>query len=310
VRVLILKTFILLAPFALALGFVEYRLRRIPNSYSRAKASLEAELPSLELIVLGSSHAECAFDIAHLPIPSFNLAHGSQSLYYDAKLIEQYAPRAPNLQIVIFTFSYFSFESRLDRTIESWRSGFYRQVFGINPENGERAMALIDFSYIALYSPNTAYALVLKNLIHPGIDSDTGAERMNAAGGEGLTDEFGMRRVRFHDAGMSPEVAAYNKDVLKSACRMLKERGIRVDFVSTPVHATYFRHLNAAAYTRMQADAREVAQACGVEYRNYMTDARFDSEDFLNSDHLNARGAEKFSVIVSSEVIQAQAHPR
>jgi hypothetical protein len=312
VRALAYKLLVLFVPFAALLGFVEYRLRHIPNTYSRTRAALEARLPSIELLTVGSSHAQCAFEPSSLPVPAFNLAHGSQSLYYDAKLIEHYAPEAKNLWLVIFTLSYFSFESRLDRSVESWRSGFYREAFGIEPEGGQ-GRAVSDYSYIALYTPNVAFDLVLRDLVNPGVDGDTGAEggpaarkaaAAAAAGGHELNDEFGIQRVRFHEAGMSREVARYNKAVLLSACERLSALGVAAAFVSTPVHRTYSDHMNPEIYARMQADAKEIAAACRGSYHNYMSDTRFEADDFINSDHLNARGAGKFSRIVGDDVVR------
>jgi hypothetical protein len=312
VRALAAKVFFLIAPFALVLGFVEYRLRHIPNSYSRAKSELEARLPNVEVVTVGSSHAAYGFDANSLALPAYNLAHTSQSLYYDAKLIETYAPLAPHLKLVIFALSYFSFESRLDRSIESWRCDFYRQVYSIEAEGGDHGMGLTDRSYIAMYTPKTAYAIVLRDLLHPGsdadLDADTGVKKP-AEGGDSVTrgdvsDAFGAQRVRFHEGWMSRAVAPENIRVVEAACDALNTRGVTVAFVSTPVYRSYFDHMNPDIYARMQADANEVARACRASYSNYMHDSRFAADDFVNSDHLNKAGARKFSRIVSDDVLR------
>ena len=72
---------------------------------------------------------------------------------------------APKLELVLFAISYFSFEMRLDKTIESWRAGFYRQVFGVPSEGDDRGFQLADYSYIALYTPREAYSRVFGDLV-------------------------------------------------------------------------------------------------------------------------------------------------
>ncbi len=45
-------------------------------------------------------------------------------------------------------------------------------------------------------------------------------------------------------------------------------------------------------------------QKYNLGYYNYLKDDRFSAEDFFDSDHLNTRGAEKFSRLLRDEIIE------
>lgn len=53
----------------------------------------------------------------------------------------------------------------------------------------------------------------------------------------------------------------------------------------------------------MQNEIRALTERHGLEYYNYLKDERFGVEDFQDGDHLNTKGAEKFSLILKDEVI-------
>lgn len=301
---LIFKAVLLVLPFALILGFIEYRLRQIPNSYSTSKAALESRLDKIEVLVTGTSHAQNGVLTQSIKTPTFNLGHGSQSLYYDTQLVSKYAERMPNLKLVVFVISYHSLEYRLSNSIERWRAGFYRQVYGIAGEDARQGFQLTDYSYIALYTPKEAYRQVLNHA--PGIGvaqaSEDAVATPEAIGSPSA--DFGLKRVKFHESEMHERDIARNVAALESACSMLSARNITVVFVTLPVHHTYSDYIQPANYQRMQQTIAELTAKYHIEYFNYFFDRRFTDEDFANSDHLNVRGADKFSRILEDEVIK------
>jgi hypothetical protein len=54
----------------------------------------------------------------------------------------------------------------------------------------------------------------------------------------------------------------------------------------------------------MQETIKQITEKYGVPYFNYLRDDRFTEEDFVNSDHLNNKGAEKFSYILNEDVVK------
>lgn len=300
---LLFKIVLLVLPFALMLGFIEYRLRRIPNSYSSSKADLEARLGEIEVLITGSSHAQNGINPNHLGREAFNLANGSQSLYYDTALVSKYASSMPKLKLVIFVVSYHSLEYRLSNTIERWRAGFYKQVYGISDEDSEQGFQLSDYSYIALYTPKEAYRQVLSQWTRLNVAEAALPAEVLPETSRDINPEFGRKRVRLHESQMRTTDITYNVEVLERAYTSLKERNIQVVFMTAPLHHTYYDYIQPASYQRMQSILGQLSGKYGIEYFNYMHDTRFRDEDFFNSDHLNEKGAEKFSRILQDEVI-------
>lgn len=307
---LLAKLALLLLPFAAVLVFVEYRLRRLPNSYSETRAEIERRAPEIEIVATGTSHVLAAIRPGLLGGEALNLAGGSQSLHYDTRLVLKYAPLMPRLRVVIFGVSYHSLEYRLANSIERWRGGFYRQVHGVEPEGGDEGLQLSNYSYIALYTPKEAWRRVLGGADGGGgaAGGETAAAAANqAAGGAAqqgeVSEEFGLRRVRLHESQMYQRDLGPNREALERACRELKARGVAVVLITTPVHRTYAEHIRPENYRRMQETMGQVAAGCGAEYFNFLADARFGDGDFFDSDHLGPKGAEKFSRILAREVV-------
>jgi hypothetical protein len=296
---LLLKILILVLPVFAVLGYIELRLREIPNGYSKNRAALQQKLPALQVLFVGSSHGQFGFDAASISAPAFNLAYGSQSLYFDSKLAAMTASEAKNLRLVVFASSYFSFQTKLENSIEGWRAGFYRQVYGILPESKTDEWSPLSRSYILLYSPNLAYKIVLDDFLGrtdqaaapPSATSDTSAE-------------FGAKRIKFHEATMYSTSEPDNVKTILETCKLLRERNIKAAFVTTPVHASYSSLQNPALAARMRILAKQVAAECGGPYVDFERDGRFSAPDFRDSDHLGEAGAKKFSTILDAELIR------
>jgi hypothetical protein len=300
-RQLFLKAFLLLLPFAVVLAIIEVRLRQIPNSYAATKNDLEMQLAEVEILVTGASHAT-GVDPKAMDRSAFNIASGSQSLHYDTALVMKYAGSMPKLKLVVFAISYHSLEYKLSNSIERWRAGFYKQVYGIAGEDGDGGFQLTDYSYIALYTPKEAFRQALGSLGGVEVNTSAGAIVKNAAEYE-VSEDFGRHRVKLHETQMRPIDIAANVAALERACSLLKQRGVAVVFITVPAHRTYYHHINQTSYQRMQETIKRVTEKYQVPYFNYFYDDRFADDDFVNSDHLNENGANKFTRILNQDVV-------
>jgi hypothetical protein len=301
-RQLFLKGFLLLLPFGVILAIVEVRLRQIPNSYAATKSELDRKQAEIEILVTGASHAMSGVAPQVLDRPAFNIANGSQSLHYDTELVMKYAGSMPKLNLVIFAISYHSLEYKLSNSIERWRAGFYKQVYGIPGEDGDGGFQLTDYSYIALYTPKEAFRQVLGSLGGIEVNASADAIVKNTAGEE-VSEDFGRHRVKLHEAQMRPIDIADNVAALERACLFLKQRGVAVVFITIPVHRTYYQRIDQANYQRMQETIKRVTEKYQVPYFNYLYDDRFNDDDFVNSDHLNDNGAYEFTRILNQDVV-------
>jgi hypothetical protein len=304
VKTLILKGVLILVPFFSLVGLVELRLRHVPNEYSSNKARLEAKAGEIEILVTGTSHAQNGVAPQFLALPAFNLAYGSQSLHYDTQLVSKYVDSIPNLKLVIFGLSYHSLEYRLVNSVERWRSGFYNIVYAIPGEDSEEGFKLTNYSYIALYTPKEAVRLASEGVLGAAALEAKRIQTPTVVTQGEVSEAFGKIRVDSHERQMRQVDLLPNVAALERTCAMLKQRNVSVVFITVPTQHTYYDHINLKSYQRMQDTIKQITEKCGVPYFNYLRDERFTTEDFINSDHLNSRGAEKFSRILNEDVVK------
>ena len=286
------------------MGLVEYRLRQVPNEYSARKATLDTRAGEVEILITGTSHAQNGVAPQFLALPALNLGYGSQSLHYDTQLVLKYVDSMPNLKLVIFGVSYHSLEYRLTNSVERWRSGFYNQVYGIPGEDSDEGFQLTNYSYIALFTPKEAVRLASGGFLGA---AETEAKRNQTPAivtqGE-VSEAYGRIRVRGHETQMRQVDLLPNIAALERVCALLKRRNVSIVFITVPTHHTYYDQINVTSYQRMQETIKQITEKYGAPYFNYLRDDRFTEEDFVNSDHLNERGAEKFSHILNEDVVK------
>jgi len=74
--------------------------------------------------------------------------------------------------------------------------------------------------------------------------------------------------------------------------------------VTAPVFSTYSKFADKGKLRLNDSIIRCICSKYGCKYFDYFTDKRFEKEDFLDNDHLNFIGAEKFSRMINEEVLQ------
>jgi hypothetical protein len=329
------------APFVFLLMLSEYRLSRVhANEYAAKRYLFEQRKKSIEILVLGSSHAFYGVMPNVLGKPAFNLAGPSQTFFYDRALLEKYLDQMPSLQTVILSVSYFSFERELDEGIERWRSYYYRYEWGLPQRDWHMAAHLRNYSGYYLCKPEIGVQKILfgplkdvtsnfdqwggvtNRLMFAG-DNARGVDGTEDAGGltnrivtvDGLNNSLvtahlqqsALVQLSWHQSRMNPADIPENVRLLNDCVQQLQRRRIRPVLVTPPVSRYYAEQMNAAAYQRMQNLVRQIALINKVEYLNYTFDRRFSDRDFMDASHLNLAGAEKFSLILRDEAVSPES---
>jgi hypothetical protein len=298
-------------PFLVVLGYTEYKLRAIPNSYNMKRVYLERRLDSIEVLVLGSSQTYDGLNPDLFCCRGFNLGDVGQTLFYDVRLASRYIPRMPRLRCVVIPLSYFSFGYNLEDTGESWRDYYYYHFWDIKASDikwyDSRSV-----SFIALYTPKTVLRFAARGFAvneAAGMQSN-GWHRLEETSYESISDSLGHERVKIHDILNKPSRFEGNLRDIAGFLGELKKRGIATAIITPPVYSTYAKHTNPAtlAFNRHLIDS--LCATYGCVYADFFTDQRFVISDFNDNDHLNVAGAEKFSRILNDEVLVRLCAPR
>lgn len=297
-RRFLVKLAIFLTPLLLMLFLIEYRLRRIPNYDIVKRNYLERSINDVEVFVLGSSHAYCAINPRLLGSHAFSIAYYNQDTYYDTRIMLKYLPRAGKAKLVIVPISYFTFERMLEYNVADWRISYYYRFWDIPYET--RKFRFEDYSLIALYGFEQTRVFLLKGF----------EEKVDETGGYAALQKQNTRAILnprptldLQHRYMQTKFIPRNVQYLSEMFDALKARDIKAVIVTTPCFHTYYENMKPETYQRMQDEIQALCQKYQLEYYNYLKDPRFPMDDFYDSDHLNARGAEKFSQILRDEVV-------
>jgi len=306
-----LKTLALGIPFALFLGAYEFKASQVhSNSFSAKKALLARQSPGVEVLVLGSSHGYEDVLPDLLGRPAFNLAYVSQSLFYDHALLKKYLGQMPSLKLVILPVSYFSLGYQLDDGVERWRSYYYFKFYGLYHRNWRLDWNVRNFSDYFLCDEQLGG---IRNVFFGKI-KDVSAD-YDAWGGwtNRVADHAGEKPLSLSESApvalerhrvlMKPQHIPENVATLEDIIRELKARGVKLVLVTPPVTRYYNDGMNAGQYQQMQYILKRLSSEYGVNYFNYGFDSRFLDEDFYDADHLNLRGAKKFSLLLKTDVV-------
>jgi hypothetical protein len=295
-----------LIPLLLFLLYLEYNLSKIPNSYSYKRDCFENQLDSIEVLVLGNSHAANGVNPEYLSLKGFNLSNYSQHLFQDTRLTLKYIDRMPKLKYVIINITYISFNNQLVDNVEAWRDYYYYQFWDIDFPELEK-FDLKKFSKIFLYTPQTAFAY-FKQGFHVDLAKDikhNGYMKYDTVNNSSrISDSLGHQRVLFHDRFYKESRFEENQKDLELLISELERRNISPVIVTPPVLSSYYKFINKTRLKKNQDAINAICLKYKCNYYNYFTDSRFVQRDFGDNDHLNFIGAEKFTKILNDEILE------
>ena len=293
-------------PFILVFMLIEWKARQLPTSYLIKEHALQSNMTSLNILILGSSHAFDDLDPSGFSCRGYNLGNSSQSLFYDTRLCLKYIDRMPHLKGVILTISYFSLWYEVEDIPGEPRDYFYHHYFGIDYPRLDRR-TLKYYSYAAMYSRDFILDMMLGRLdeqkyfgnIQPG-----GWNKVSApAGLNVLSDSVGKARAEDHKRLIRKENLWKNMGYLEELLGEMKKRGIPVVFIIPPAWTSYRKYISTPVMDENRRLLKKLTLNAGCFFYDYFEDPRFNLDDFSDNDHLNATGARKFSDILNKEIV-------
>ena len=297
--------FLFMVPIVLFFCVLEEGLRSIPNSYTYKMQWLDQHISELKILSLGSSHGYYGINPKYFEQPTFNAAFPSQSLRYDAFILEKYIERADSLKFVILPVSYFSLCSHLEDRDEWWRVKNYCIYCNCPYHQNELRYRteIVGTNIGNQISKLYQYWKCSKDVI----DCDTlGLGCIKYADRDGdLDDDIGRAKYHTMNIRKAASTIRENKAHVEHMINICSRNNIRLLLVTTPVCHSYYDNVDSEQYNLMTSYCDSIADAHShVRYVNLFKDARFVDEDFLDTDHLDEIGAEKLSRILSNELTE------
>jgi hypothetical protein len=99
----------------------------------------------------------------------------------------------------------------------------------------------------------------------------------------------------------------YNLKYLADIIRFCKERSVNVILITTPTYHTYYDLIDKSEQlARMYAIIDSLKVEYDLTYFDYLKDHRFETDDFIDADHLDDVGAAKFTKILNKDMQMIQ----
>jgi hypothetical protein len=295
---LFLRLSLFIVPVILGLIGVEFMIRRIPNDYSYKNNYLEKHAGDIQVLILGSSHTFFGINPEEMNEKAFNAAYVSQTLKYDYAILQRISAEANQLKCIVIPVDYFSLYDKLVNDVEKWRIKNYNLYYGMHDTydpvnyleiaNGKQ---VVNVWRIYNYYKNGQSNITCNAL-------GWGTDYLSSKGKDLAVS--GIDAANRHTAKDSLSIPG-NIAVLNNIFAFAKSKRIKVILVTAPAYQTYTEKLDPAQLNRTISLAKEmVDRNPEVSYFNLLNDASFKAGDFYDADHVNEKGALKFTRKVDS----------
>ena len=282
------------------------------EKYEGAKQSQD----SIEVLILGTSHAAYGVHPEAFEFYAYNLANLGQSIYFDKRITLSLIPEMKQLKYVFISIDYhsFAFSSQFDRDYWSYYGN------GVKYKDENYFFANLSPTLFG-YTPRVAYAM-LKNRftnlwkygtdivdfeVQPDVDIFKPAVK-------GFIAFEGRDTLNFnHDAYVfsskwytevidnSDEKHEIVED-LEDFIETLLAKGVTPILFTPPTYVEYNTYLNSAYIENNIKTSMEIALKHGIKYWDFHNSDVFSIDDFHDMDHLNRDGALKFSLILNDSI--------
>ncbi len=303
-------------PLALGWTALEWWAAELPNIYSVKRERLEAVSSGLETLITGSSSAYWGIQPRLLSSSAFNLAGFNQTLYEDDHLLTQVLPSLPKLKRVIIQIHYSTLFFRLAGAPEHWRQYCYQQEWGIPPLQIKDRLDCRMWSRVALRTPRYYLDLLTKavweKIRHgrfavdqPEIDDMDDRGWCPAVHKKPVTSNLlnlaaAKDQRAIHTEMMKAAYEPYNIACLDHMLSILRQRGIEVDFVTTPVWPSYLTIQSAECWNETQRVVAQRTNNTNIHYYSFLTLPQLGPEDFYDIGHLSPSGSTYFTGLLNS----------
>ncbi len=283
------------------LALYEKSLSFVPNPYTVKKKLIEEKKDSIKMVIVGSSRAFSGIIPNRIDSFSVNIANNSQSIYYDIEILKKNIKNLPHLKTIVFDINFFTFEYNLDVGPEAWRAIYYRNTFNIIPQTKE--LSFSDKFLIKMYKPKDIIFHINSIPQYNNYYENRGFAS-NIVGNNIINKEDATKRYNhlFNKYMLKSEKAKIIED-LEIFLESLTNTKIKVVFVQIPVSPTMYNYIDKKLLVENNNILNNLCEKYdNVESINMLNDMRFLDDDFRDSDHLNLKGAIKFSDLLNSEI--------
>lgn len=284
-----------LLPLCCITVVLEFALRNIPNDYAFKNDYLKEHAENIEVLVLGSSHTYYGINPVYFSKKGFNAAYVSQSIDFDLALLKKYEKQLKKLHYLVVPVDYFTLYNSLETSDESWRIKNYALYYELDNLPFKYHFELI----------NGKFEFAVKRLAYY-FKSETPITCNELGFGTAYKANKSLELVENGKLAAQRHIAKNFKsnqklrNVLYKFVEFSEQNHINLVLVTCPAYSSYVNHLKKEQLHEMHKVIFTAQKAhSNVLYFNFLKHSSFNASDFFDGDHLNDRGAKKFSLMLN-----------
>jgi hypothetical protein len=299
-RNFLLSLLLFCVPISLLILSAELYVRFRPSGFAQKKEQLLDNAENMEVLIVGSSHAMHGIIPEQLTLNAQNIAYGSQTIYFDKRIIEKYLPRLKKLKYVVLDLDYSSLY--IDHAEN--RDFFYKYYYDIDFKDRKFFKEFFLQSFF-VYSPKQTVRL---------LKDDIWGNEADIAGKKWLGSEEYQEDVSSLEKNKG-RAQTFNNDIdnykggneilkdLESLIAILKSKHITPIVLSYPVYPVMRTFYYKKVLEKNKQINDYLVQKYGVIYLDYGDDDSFIISDYYDCDHLNKPGADKLTQRLDSVIM-------
>jgi len=315
------KILIFVFPICLFVVGMDFYLESMSSSWQEKLEGLRKEANEIEVLILGNSHAGCGVNPdAFTNYYVYNIAKAGQSIYFDKELTLQNLDTLKRLKYVLISLDYHSLyfsSQRGKRNIWSY--------YGNNIKHPSTSYYKADISPFLLgYNPKVSFSLIRKDLLAKWkfgkqpyfLDIDTRRAISTTKLVNGFFHLPSIELDVFDENNYITRINGHHKLIknsteeelvlteLNELINTLHRKEITPIFFSAPTFKDYNMLLDPDIINRNNVITKKLCKKYNMEYWDYAINNDFLKNEFYNPDHLNKKGAARFSKILDSRLLK------
>lgn len=295
-----------IAILVLLLGCVELYLRSLPNDFKSKAEYMKEHASEIKVLVIGSSCTAMGVKPSCFNSqPAFSLAYANQSFNYSYLILKNYIEDLDSLQYLIMDATYAGLWDRGDFAQTFVKK--YSIYYGLNDfkgfENNYEISANVKdiFKRLVHYSDRDAFTTCDPDGFQSHYFEDLPYD-------DKQWKEYGEFHCKGEHTLIYRDNAQHyyesNTSILKQIVELCRDKSVWVLFVSTPCHPYYYNfydekqiHIVDSTYSSLCRDYDN------VKWLDYTT-MDFGNEEMSNVNHLNTRGAIRFTQVINDSILR------
>lgn len=290
------------------LNFIEFLKTFFDFQVNRSFSELKNKQKNLDGFITGLSYAEVGLDANEFSDEVVNLAVSSQDLYYDYQIAQYICSQKEyvnRIKFAIIGLCYYSFEydmsksSLKDRVFQYYH--FLKVIHNYNKSNTNyNKFCHLEKIVEDIFKED--YLYILYDLLKGFYD-----KKWTKIVNSNLTEEkiiIGIESAKKDSKKNYPLTVKENVLILNEYIKLLKENNIEPFIVICPTTKYYYNNLSLDMRSKFKECLSHIEDIEDIKILDYFKCDKFENDDFYDAAHLNRKGAQKFTKIISSEIYE------